>query len=123
MNDVEYELSISRIFMAQPAAVRLAFADAASLAAWSGPAGIQWSPAAQEPGDTGTGHLHGAGPPPGIPVAGAPPGTLRLEFCAEPGNKTRLELWQGPYTEAQEIAARAWWDSAFSRLDRFLAGD
>src|SRR5215472_11136815 len=98
MTEVKYELSISRIFMAPPAVLRAAFADAESLEAWSGPAGIRWLPAAQ-PGDAAPRHLDGAGPLPGVPVVGAPPGGLRLEFCAEPGGKSRLDLWQGPFTE------------------------
>src|SRR5262245_42820884 len=92
LTEVMYELRISRIFTAPPAAVRLAFADAASLAAWSGPSGVRWSPPAR-PGDEGSRHLDGECPPSGIPVVGARPGTLRLEFCAERGGKTRLELW------------------------------
>ena len=46
---------------------------------------------------------------------------LRLEFHDEGAGKTRLELRQGPFTEAQEAVARAWWDRAFGRLDDVLA--
>jgi hypothetical protein len=81
---------------------------------------MKWSPDAGEaPGNL---DLDGSGPLPGLPVVGAPPGWLHLEFCAEPGARTRLELSQGPFTEPQESVARGWWDRALSHLDRLFEG-
>lgn len=62
--------------------------------------------------------MQGEGALPGLPVIGAQPGMLRVEFHDEPGGKTRLELRQGPFTEEQEAVARAWWDRAFGRKRR-----
>lgn len=117
LSDVQYELSISRIFTAQRSVVGRAFTDSATLGAWSGPAGLRLAPA---PVAANFERLEGSGPLPGIPVAGEP-GMLSLEFYDEPGHKTRLELSQGPFTENQEATARAWWNRAFSRLDDLLA--
>jgi hypothetical protein len=52
------------------------------------------------------------------------PGRLRApvgKLYDEPGSKTRLELWQGPFAEDQEATARAWWNRAVSHLDDVLA--
>jgi uncharacterized protein YndB with AHSA1/START domain len=45
---------------------------------------------------------------------------LRLEFHAEAGGKTRLELRQGPYTEQTGNNATAGWQSSFTKLDSLL---
>ena len=116
-DDVQYELSVSRIFMAPRSLVSQALTDGGMLAAWSGPAGLQLTPA---PVAANFERLEGSGPRPGSPVA-AEPGLLRVELYDERGGKTRLELLQGPFTQDQEATARAWWDSAFSRLDDVLA--
>jgi uncharacterized protein YndB with AHSA1/START domain len=116
-DDIQYELSVSRIFMAPRAEVSRALTDSAVLPVWSGPAGLRLTPA---PVAANFERLEGSGPRPGSPVA-AEPGLLRIELYDEPDGKTRLELLQGPYTEDQEANARAWWDRAFSRLDDFLA--
>jgi uncharacterized protein YndB with AHSA1/START domain len=52
-----------------------------------------------------------------------PPGSMyvRLEFHDE-GDKTRLVLRQGPYTEEMEGMAREGWGSSFTKLDALLAG-
>ena len=119
MSEVKYELSISRIFAAPRAAVRTAFTDHASLTAWSGPAGLDL-PSVAWPGPADSEQLDGEGQLPGIPAGSAAPGRLHLEFYAEPRGRTRLELWEGPFTEWQEVTAREWWDHAFGRLDSFL---
>jgi uncharacterized protein YndB with AHSA1/START domain len=51
-----------------------------------------------------------------------PERTLQVQFLPEPHGTTRLELHEGPFSEAAEIKARACWDSAFSRLDWVLEG-
>lgn len=116
-----YELEVSRIFNAPPPAVRRAFTDPGPRAKWLPAAGrpipdptesaedgsLTWT---EQPAPSG-----GAGDRPG--------GTdrrVRVELCDEPGGKTLLELRAGPYNEAGEIDARAWWDSAFSHLDTVL---
>ena len=45
---------------------------------------------------------------------------LRLEFHAEPGNATRLQLRQGPLTEEMGIQSVAGWESSFANLDSLL---
>jgi len=49
-----------------------------------------------------------------------PARTMHVQFFPEPHRTTRLELHEGPFSEAAEIDARACWDSAFSRLDWVL---
>jgi uncharacterized protein YndB with AHSA1/START domain len=51
----------------------------------------------------------------------APIRTVRVEFLAEPHRHTRLELREGPFSEAAEIDARECWNCAFGRLDAVLA--
>jgi hypothetical protein len=119
--EASYELRVSRICTAPVPAVFTAFADPAKLAVWSGPSGQHWTRSG-EPPPTGSdpGLLEAEGALPGVPF-GEQPGRLRLEFCPEPGRKTRLEIEQGPFSERQEVAARAWWNTALGRLDAFLA--
>ena len=45
---------------------------------------------------------------------------LRLEFRPEGHGKTRLDLWQGPYTEELGEATKTGWDDSFTRLDSLL---
>ena len=45
---------------------------------------------------------------------------LRLEFHAEPGGKTRLELRQGTFREPLGDGALEGWESSFTRLDSLL---
>ena len=46
--------------------------------------------------------------------------TLRVAFYSEPDGKTRLELRQGPYTDAVAGNARLGWESSFTKLDALL---
>ena len=45
---------------------------------------------------------------------------LRLEFIEEANGRTRLELWQGPFTEEIGEDAKARWESSFRNLDSLL---
>lgn len=45
---------------------------------------------------------------------------LRLEFQAEPGGRTLLEVRQGPFTEQTAHDAKDGWESSFGRLDALL---
>jgi uncharacterized protein YndB with AHSA1/START domain len=54
-------------------------------------------------------------------IFGASRMSLRIEFHAE-GNKTRLVLIQGPYSEDFAGNAREGWGSSFTKLDALLAG-
>jgi hypothetical protein len=116
-----YELVVSRIFIAPPPAVRRAFTDPGLRAKWLPPAGgpMQDPTESAEDGSlTWTGQLGpsgGAGNGPGSSAR-----TVRVELRDEPGGKTLLNLRAHPYSEAGEIDARAWWDSAFSHLDTVL---
>ena len=47
--------------------------------------------------------------------------TVRMEFHDEGGNKTRLVIRQGPYSEQMEEMAREGWTSSFTKLDALLA--
>jgi len=51
----------------------------------------------------------------------APAHTVEVELVPEPHRTTRLELREGPFSEAAEIDARECWNAAFGRLDRVLA--
>ena len=53
---------------------------------------------------------------------GAPAHAVEVEFFPESHGCTRLELREGPFSEAAEIDARECWNCAFGRLDRALAG-
>jgi uncharacterized protein YndB with AHSA1/START domain len=48
--------------------------------------------------------------------------TLRLEFHEEAGNRTRLELTQGPFSQEISDGARQGWTSQFTKLDALLKG-
>jgi uncharacterized protein YndB with AHSA1/START domain len=47
--------------------------------------------------------------------------TVQVELVPESHGTTRLELREGPFSEAAEIDARECWNCAFGRLDRALA--
>ena len=47
--------------------------------------------------------------------------SVQVELVPEPHGTTRLELREGPFSEAAEIDARECWNCAFGRLDRALA--
>jgi uncharacterized protein YndB with AHSA1/START domain len=47
--------------------------------------------------------------------------TVHVEFFPESHGTTRLELREGPFSEAAEMDARECWNCAFGRLDRALA--
>jgi len=56
-------------------------------------------------------------------IGGERPGDrsrLRLEFIEEANGRTRLELWQGPFTEEIGEDAKARWESSFRNLDSLL---
>lgn len=59
--------------------------------------------------------------PGGVPRQRSAARTVQLEFFPEPHRTTRLELREGPFTEAAETDARDCWNCAFGRLDRALA--
>ena len=45
---------------------------------------------------------------------------LRLEFVEEANGKTRLDLWQGPFTEEMGNDAKTGWEDSFTSLDSLL---
>jgi uncharacterized protein YndB with AHSA1/START domain len=57
----------------------------------------------------------------GVAGEAAPAHTVRVEFFPESHRTTRLELREGPFSEAAETDARECWNCAFGRLDRALA--
>lgn len=59
--------------------------------------------------------------PGGVPRQRSAARTVRIELFPESHRTTRLELREGPFTEAAEIEARDCWNCAFGRLDRALA--
>lgn len=144
------ELSISRIFEAPPELVYRAFVDADQLPQWFGPVGYSVPyESVQSDAEVG-GHqrlvmvndedptdrssidttftevvenelLVGHQDVPGLPGAtGTVRFRIRLEFHAEPGGKTRLELRQGPFREGVGGDASQGWESSFTRLDSLL---
>jgi uncharacterized protein YndB with AHSA1/START domain len=58
----------------------------------------------------------------GLTAEAAPAHTVQVEFFPESHGTTRLELREGPFSEAAEIDARECWNCAFGRLDRVLGG-
>lgn len=119
-----YELMMSRIFHAPPSAVRRAFTDPEVRDEWvptdgrplpdltssaeNGP--LTWAEQHAPSGGAGDGPLGAAR-------------TVRVEMQDEAGGKTLLDLRAGPYSEAEEVEARAWWNRAFSHLDTVLEGN
>jgi uncharacterized protein YndB with AHSA1/START domain len=144
------ELTISRIFDAPPELVYHAFADADQVGQWFGPVGytVPFESVSsdaevgghqrlvmvndEDPTDRSTIDLTftevvenellaGHQDVQGIPGStGTERFHLRLEFHAEPGGKTRLELRQGPFREPLGDGAVEGWESSFTRLDSLL---
>lgn len=145
------ELVISRIFDAPPELVYRAFVDPDQLAQWFGPVGFVVprdtvavdarvggyqrlvmvnadDPSFRSPVDATFVEvvenelLVGEQQARGVPgFDGTLTLRLRLEFHAEPGGKTRLELRQGPYPGLLKADARQGWLSSFTKLDDLLA--
>jgi uncharacterized protein YndB with AHSA1/START domain len=59
--------------------------------------------------------------PGGVPRQRSAARTVQVELFPESHRTTRLELREGPFSEAAEIDARDCWNCAFGRLDRALA--
>jgi uncharacterized protein YndB with AHSA1/START domain len=59
--------------------------------------------------------------PGGVPRQASAARTVQVELFPESHRTTRLELREGPFSEAAEIDARDCWNCAFGRLDRALA--
>jgi len=145
-----HELTITRIFDAPPELVYRAFADPDQLCQWFGPVGysvpyesvhIDARPGGYQrlvmvnddnPDERSVidatltevvenelivGHQDVEGIP---GTTGHVRFRLRLEFHAEPGGKTRLELRQGPFTEQMGADTAAGWESSFTKLDSLL---
>ncbi len=145
-----HEISITRVFDAPPELVYRAFTDPDQLGQWFGPVGFSVPYETVEvdarPGgfqrlvmvsdDDPTMRseidatftqvvenelLVGHQDVEGIPnTTGSVRFHLRLEFHAEPGGKTRLELRQGPFSEPMGEQTVAGWESSFTKLDSLL---
>jgi uncharacterized protein YndB with AHSA1/START domain len=144
------EITLTRIFDAPPELVYRAFVDPDQLCQWFGPEGFSVpyesvqidarpggyqrlvmvsddDPALRSPIDATLSEvvenelIVGHQDVEGIPgTTGRMRFRLRLEFHAEPGGKTRLELRQGPFTEAMGADTKAGWESSFVKLDSLL---
>jgi uncharacterized protein YndB with AHSA1/START domain len=144
------ELTISRIFDAPPELVYRAFVDADQLGQWFGPVGYsvpyesvhsdaqvgghqrlvmvsETDPTDRSTIDTTFSEvvenelLAGHQDVEGVPgTTGSVRFRIRLEFHAEPGGKTRLELRQGPFHGPLGTDAADGWESSFTRLDSLL---
>lgn len=145
-----HEISITRVFDAPPELVYRAFTDPDQLGQWFGPAGFsvpyETVHVDARPGgfqrlvmvsdDDPTMRseidatftqvvenelLVGHQDVEGIPgTTGSVRFHLRLEFHAEPGGKTRLELRQGPFSEPMGEQTVEGWESSFTKLDSLL---
>jgi len=145
-----HELTLTRIFNAPPELVYRAFVDPDQLGQWFGPVGfsvpyesvhIDARPGGyqrlimvsdDDPSERSTINatfsevienelLVGHHDVEGIPgTTGSVRLHLRLEFHAEPGGKTRLELRQGPFTERLCNDSKTGWESSFTKLDSLL---
>jgi len=143
-------ISISRIFDAPRELVYQAFVDPDQLAQWFGPVGFSVprstidvdarvgghqrlemvsddDPAVRSPIDATFTEvienelLVGEQQVEGIPgTEGVLTFTLRLEFHAEAGGKTRLELTQGPFPAQLGDDTVKGWESSFTKLDALL---
>lgn len=138
------DLKISRVFDAPRATVFRAFTDPDQFAAWFGPVG--WSvPRDTVEIDARTGGVERftmvndddpslTSPTDAVFVEVVENELLvgeeqfqgvtmrmRLEFHDEPGDRTRIELVQGPFPAEVEGQARAGWESSFTKLDALLA--
>jgi uncharacterized protein YndB with AHSA1/START domain len=144
------EITISRVFDAPPELVYRAFVDPDQLGQWFGPEGFSVpyesvhvdarvggyqrlimvsdeDPRIQSPVDATFSEvvenelLVGHQDVEGIPgTTGRQRFRLRLEFHAEPGGKTRLELRQGPFPEQMGDDTVKGWESSFVKLDSLL---
>lgn len=144
------EIRLTRIFDAPPELVYRAFVDPDQLGQWFGPVGFSVpyesvqidarpggyqrlvmvsddDPTVRSPIDATLTEvvenelIVGHQDVEGIPgTTGSMRFRLRLEFHAEPGGKTRLELRQGPFTEALGADSKAGWESSFTKLDSLL---
>ena len=138
-------LDLERLLPAPPAAAFAAFADAAELAQWWGPAGftiprLDFQPRAgrayrieMQPPEGDAFHLTGEF------RAVEPPARLAFTFAWEPpnpddvetvadlsfrdrGDATEVTLRQGPFkTEARRALHRDGWGDSFDKLERLLA--
>jgi uncharacterized protein YndB with AHSA1/START domain len=146
-----YELAISRIFDAPRDLVYQAFVDPDQLAQWFGPVGFVVprdtvaidarvggyqrfvmvnadDPTIRSAVDATLTEvvenelLVGMQRVEGIPgFDGVAAIALRVEFHDEPGGKTRIELRQGPFTQALQAGSHEGWTSSFTKLDDLLA--
>ncbi len=145
-----HEITISRIFDAPRELVYRAFVDPDQLCQWFGPEGFSvpcetvqidaraggfqrfimvsdHDPTVRSPVDATFTEvienelLVGHQDVDGIPgTTGSMRFRLRLEFREEAGDRTRLELRQGPYTDQMGDDAKAGWESSFAKLDSLL---
>jgi hypothetical protein len=112
-----YELEVSRIFGAPPSAVRRAFTDPELRAQWF-PTDGRPMPDLSESAEDASLTWAEQGSSGEVPLGSA--SMVRVELRDEPGGRALLKLKAGPYNEARETDARAWWNSAFSHLDTML---
>jgi uncharacterized protein YndB with AHSA1/START domain len=145
-----HEITLTRVFDAPPELVYRAFVDPDQLCQWFGPEGFSVpyesvhidarpggyqrlvmvsddDPANRSEIDATFSEvvenelLVGHQDVEGIPgTTGSVRFHLRLEFHAEPGGKTRLELRQGPFTEQMGNDTKTGWGSSFTKLDSLL---
>ena len=145
-----HEISMTRVFDAPPELVYRAFVDPDQLGQWFGPVGFSVpyesvhvdarpggyqrlvmvsddDPGVRSPIDATFSEvienelLVAHQDVEGIPgTTGRIRFHLRLEFHAEPGGKTRLELRQGPFTEQMGNDTKTGWESSFTKLDSLL---
>jgi uncharacterized protein YndB with AHSA1/START domain len=149
-HEAKHEMTLTRIFDAPPELVYRAFVDPDQLGQWFGPVGwtvpyesvhidarpggyqrlvmvSDDDPTMRSSIDTTFSEvvenelLVGHQDVEGIPgTTGSVRFHLRLEFHAEPGGKTRLELRQGPLTEQMGNDSKGGWESSFTKLDSLL---
>jgi uncharacterized protein YndB with AHSA1/START domain len=145
-----HEITITRVFDAPPELVYRAFVDPDQLSEWFGPVGFSVPPETVQIDARPGGFqrfvmvsdedpnikspidatftevienelLVGHQDVEGIPgSSGRMRFHLRLEFHAEPGDKTRLELRQGPFHDQMGKDTVTGWESSFTKLDSLL---
>jgi uncharacterized protein YndB with AHSA1/START domain len=144
------DLVVTRVFDAPRPMVYRAFVDPDQLAAWFGPVGWSVSRDSISIEAKPGGHqrltmVNDADPEQRSPVnatfvevienellvgeedvsqiAGFESGTMRMriEFHDEPGDKTRVVLTQGPFSDQWASGATEGWKSSFTKLDAVLA--